>query len=205
MPLFLCLKVTRDSLLIHVFAYSLFIGLCSVTSNMTGFSHSYHSMKLIHCGAPQIDVLSDKMVLSVVTHSLEFNALPVFVGQLESCSLSSRHYGSYNKVLPSTLDRFSTSIEAIKATFTRDRICSDLFGIRSTLVRIHSVYTGAVLNWDGMLPHRITFISGPIWYQIAGPIGTESTRSRVTTRLICTNFAPVPNGSGPVQTLPKSL
>ena len=51
-----------DSLLFHEFTYSLFIGLCSVTSNMTGYSHSYHSMKLIHCGAPQRDVLSDKMV-----------------------------------------------------------------------------------------------------------------------------------------------
>ena len=52
-----------DSLLIHEFAYSLFIGLCSVTSNMTGYSYLYHSIKLIHWGAPQTDVLSDKMVL----------------------------------------------------------------------------------------------------------------------------------------------
>ena len=52
-----------DSLLIHEFAYSLFISLCSVTSNMTGYSHSYHLIELIHCGAPQRDVLSDKMVL----------------------------------------------------------------------------------------------------------------------------------------------
>ena len=56
-------KVTCDSLLIHVFAYLLFIGPCSVTSNMTGYSHSYHSIKLIHCGTPQRDVLSDKLVL----------------------------------------------------------------------------------------------------------------------------------------------
>ena len=56
-------KVTGDSLLIHEFAYSLFIGLCSVTSNMTGYSHSHHSIKLLQCGAPQRDVLSDKMVL----------------------------------------------------------------------------------------------------------------------------------------------
>ena len=56
-------KVTGDSLLIHESAYSLFIGLCSVTSNMTGYSHSHHSIKLIHWGAPQRDVLSDKMVL----------------------------------------------------------------------------------------------------------------------------------------------
>ena len=65
-------KVTGDSLLIHEFAYSLFIGLCSITSDMTGYSHSYHSMKLIHCGTPQRDVLNDKMVLLVVTHSFYF-------------------------------------------------------------------------------------------------------------------------------------
>ena len=59
-------------MLIHAFACSLFIGLCSVTSNMTGYSHSYHSIKLIYCGAPQKDVLSDKIVLSVVTHSFYF-------------------------------------------------------------------------------------------------------------------------------------
>ena len=53
-------KVTGDSLLIHAFAYSLFIGLCSVTCNMTGYSHSYNSIKLIHCGAAQRDVLSKK-------------------------------------------------------------------------------------------------------------------------------------------------
>ena len=62
-------NVTGDSLLIHEFTYSLFIGLCSVTSKMTGYSHSCHLIKLIHCSAPQRDVLSDKMVLSVVTHS----------------------------------------------------------------------------------------------------------------------------------------
>ena len=55
-------KVTGQSLLIHEFTYSLFIDLCSVTYNMTGYSHSYLSIKLIHCGAPQRDVLSDKMV-----------------------------------------------------------------------------------------------------------------------------------------------
>ena len=61
------LKVMSESLLIHAFAYSLFIGLGSVTSNMTGYSHSYHLIRLIHCGAPQRDVLSDNMVLWVVT------------------------------------------------------------------------------------------------------------------------------------------
>ena len=65
-------KVKGDSLLIHEFTYSLFIGLCSVTSNMTGYSHLYHSIKLIHCGAPQSDVFSDKMVFWVVTHSFYF-------------------------------------------------------------------------------------------------------------------------------------
>ena len=52
-------RVTGDSLLIHEFAYSLLIGLCSVTSNMTCYSHSYHSIKLIHWGAPQRDLLSN--------------------------------------------------------------------------------------------------------------------------------------------------
>ena len=56
-------KVTGDNLLIHEFAYSLFIRVCSVTSNMTGYSYSHHSIKLIHCAAPERDVLSDKMVL----------------------------------------------------------------------------------------------------------------------------------------------
>ena len=50
--------------LIHEFTYSLFIGLCLLTSDMTDYSNSYHSIKLIHCGAPQRGVLSDK----VVTH-----------------------------------------------------------------------------------------------------------------------------------------
>ena len=65
-------KVTGDSVLIHEFTYSLFIGLCLVNSNMTGYSNSYHSIKLIYCGAPQRDVLSDKMVFSLVTRSFYF-------------------------------------------------------------------------------------------------------------------------------------
>ena len=48
------------------------------------------------------------------------------------------------------------------------------------------------------LSHRITFISGPIWYQIADPIPTGCIRSRVNTRLIRTNFVPALNGSGPM-------
>ena len=55
--------MTGDGLLIHAFTHSLFIGLCSVTSKMTDYSHSYHWIKLIHCGAPQRDVLSNKIVL----------------------------------------------------------------------------------------------------------------------------------------------
>ena len=65
-------KVTGDSLPFHEFTYTLFIGIRSVTSNMTSYSHSYHSIKLIHCGVPQRDVLSDKMVFWVVTHSFYF-------------------------------------------------------------------------------------------------------------------------------------
>ena len=55
-------KVTGDSLLIHAFAY-IFVDVYSVNSDVTGHSHSFHAIKLIHCGAPQRDVLSDKMVL----------------------------------------------------------------------------------------------------------------------------------------------
>ena len=40
--------------------------------NMTGCSHSYHSIKLVHCSAPQRDVLSDKMAFWVVTQSFYF-------------------------------------------------------------------------------------------------------------------------------------
>ena len=48
--------------LFMIFTYSLFIGLCSASSNMTGYSHSCHSIKLVHCSALQRDVLSDKIV-----------------------------------------------------------------------------------------------------------------------------------------------
>ena len=65
----ICCKIC---LLIHEFTYSLFIDLCSVTSNMTSYSHSYRSIKLIHCGAPQRDVLSDKMAFWVMTHIFYF-------------------------------------------------------------------------------------------------------------------------------------
>ena len=47
----------------------------------------------------------------------------------------------------------------------------DPFGIRPTLVWIHSVHMGQVLHWNGTVPHRITIIS--IWYEIADPICTR--------------------------------
>ena len=60
------LKVTGDSLLIHEFAYSHYSSVSvRVTSNMTSCSHSYHSIKLIHCGAPQRDALSDQVQVQV--------------------------------------------------------------------------------------------------------------------------------------------
>ena len=69
--------------------------------------------------------------------------------------------------------------------FTLDRICSDLLGIGSTMVWIHSIYTGLVGKKNSMILYCITFISGPIWYQIADSIHTGSTRSHVNTRLVC--------------------
>ena len=61
-------KVTGDSLLIHdiyILIIDWSLGLCSVTSGMTGYSRSYYSIKLIHCSAPQRDVLNDKMVFCI--------------------------------------------------------------------------------------------------------------------------------------------
>ena len=74
---------------------------------------------------------------------------------------------------------------------------------RSVWDRIHSgtdplVYTGPALSRNDRVPHRIPFISGYIWHQIADPIRTGSTRSLVNSRLIRTNFVLVPNGSDPV-------
>ena len=40
--------VKGDSLLIHEFTYSLFNSLCSVTSDMSGYSHSYHQSASKH-------------------------------------------------------------------------------------------------------------------------------------------------------------
>ena len=50
----------------------------------------------------------------------------------------------------------TAAIDKIKATFTRDRIFSDPFGIGSTMVRIHPVYMGPVRNWNCMVPYWIT-------------------------------------------------
>ena len=64
-------KAMGDSLLIHEFTYSLFIGLRSGTSNMTGYSHSYHQIKLIHCSAHQSDVLSGESVSGYLFKGLD--------------------------------------------------------------------------------------------------------------------------------------
>ena len=66
------IKVAGSSLLIHAIACSLFFGIYSVISNMTGYFHSCHSIKLIHWGAPERDVLGDKIVLRVVTQIFYF-------------------------------------------------------------------------------------------------------------------------------------
>ena len=122
------------------------------------------------------------------------NVLPwtLFVGSYIPQPFKISHFSSWASLL------FCFTTVIIKAMFTRDRICSDPFGIGSIMVRIHSVYTGAVLNWNGKVPNGITLISVPIWYQIADPIPTRSTRSDVNTKLIRTNFVLVPNWSGPV-------
>ena len=57
-------SVAGDSLLIHACADT-YYSLVSValSPNVTSYPHSCHLIKLIHCGTPQKDVLSDKMVL----------------------------------------------------------------------------------------------------------------------------------------------
>ena len=50
-----------DSLLIYDI-YILIIHWSLASSDMTGYSHLYHSIKLIHYSAPQRDVLSDKIM-----------------------------------------------------------------------------------------------------------------------------------------------
>ena len=52
------------------------------------------------------------------------------------------------------------------------------------MVQIYSVYKRSVRNWNGTVPYGITFISGPVWYQIADPIRTGSNRSRVSAALV---------------------
>ena len=59
-----CIKVASDNSLIHAFACSLFVGVYLVISNMIGCSHSCHSIKLIHCGAPQKDHVIGKLFIS---------------------------------------------------------------------------------------------------------------------------------------------
>ena len=93
-----------------------------------------------------------------------------------------------NAMLEKSLRRNTTV-----SMFTLDHIYSDLLGIGSTMVWIHSVYTGLVGNKNNMILYCITFISGPIWYRIADVIHTGSTRSHVNTRLVCTNFIPFQN------------
>ena len=53
----------------------------------------------------------------------------------------------------SNVNVFKCSQAKTKAAFTRDRICSDPFGIGSTMVRIHSVSTRPVRNWDGTVSY----------------------------------------------------
>ena len=74
-----------------------------------------------------------------------------------------------------------------------DRLGSDPFRTGSAMVRIHSVCMGQVRNWNSTVPYEITLISGFIWYRIADPIRTGSTRSHVNTELIRTKFALVTN------------
>ena len=101
----------------------------------------------------------------------------------------------YTKSGRLALDRFSYPAPNgfTKATFTLDQICSDPFGIGSTLVRIHSVYTGLVRNPNGTVPHKITLHK---WTHLVPDSGSDLPRAK--TRLIRTSFVPVPNGSGNV-------
>ena len=55
------------------------------------------------------------------------------------------------------------------------------------------VYMVSVPPWDSTVPDWITFTNEPIWYQEGGPIESESTRSRINSRLIRADFVPVQN------------
>ena len=54
----------------------------------------------------------------------------------------------------------------------------------SVVVRIHSIYSGTVRNWNGTVSYEITFTSGPIWHLVADLIRTGSIRSRVNAVLM---------------------
>ena len=56
------LKVTGDSLLIHVFTCSLFVGVYSVISDMTGYPHSCNSIKFIHSVGQCVEMLSIRAI-----------------------------------------------------------------------------------------------------------------------------------------------
>ena len=73
-----------------------------------------------------------------------------------------------------TLEReplsFSTalSLENSKSNQSKQNVPNLLI---ITMVRINSVYTGPVRNWNGTVPYGgITFLSGLIWYQLVNPI-----------------------------------
>ena len=56
------LVFSSERLLNYIIPFSTQGKIRHYTSDMTGYSNSYHLIKLIHCNAPQRDVLSDKMV-----------------------------------------------------------------------------------------------------------------------------------------------
>ena len=68
----------------------------------------------------------------------------------------------------------------------------DIF--RSVWDWIPLVYTEPFQDWNGSVPHGITFIIGPIWYQIADPILTWFSSSCMNTRPICNSFVQVSIG-----------
>ena len=96
-------KVTGDSLLIHEFTRSLFIGLCSVTSNITDYSHSYHSMKLIHCGALKETYWVIKWYW-VVTHIFYFMLSQSYAWFPYSCNDHEHRCKDVSDSVPSSFD-----------------------------------------------------------------------------------------------------
>ena len=105
-------KTAGDSLLIHASAYPLFVGVYSVRSDMTGYSHSCHWIKLIYCGCTSKRCIEycHKLCLQrqmVTTHIFYFmlcqssllNTVISFV-----CKVSHLLYGKYlkkNSFIPS--------------------------------------------------------------------------------------------------------